>query len=43
VSALDRIEQCISLLRIRREDGPAGRYGREQGGRNALRAQCCWT
>ncbi len=43
VNALDRIEQCGGQFRIRRENGTAGRDGRQQGGRNAFHAQCCWT
>jgi hypothetical protein len=43
VNALDGVEQRVRQFRIRRENGPAGRNGRQQGGRNALHAQCCWT
>src|SRR5580704_4906816 len=43
VNALDGVEQGVGQLRIRRENGPAGRDGRQQGGRNALHAQCCWA
>ena len=43
MNALDRIEQCRRQFGIRRENGTAGRDGRQQGGRNAIHAQCCWT
>jgi hypothetical protein len=43
VNALDSVEQRVRKFRIRRENSPAGRDGRQQGGRNTLHAQCCWT
>src|SRR5882757_768127 len=43
VNALDGVEQRVGQFRIRRENSPAGRNGRQQGSRNMLHAQCCWT
>ena len=43
VNALDSVEQRSGQFRIRRENSPAGRDGRQQGGRDALHAQCCWA
>ena len=43
VNALDGVEQRVGQFRIRRENDPSGRDGRQQGGRNTLHAQCCWT
>ena len=43
VEALDRVEQRGGQFRIRRQNGAASRQGRQQGGRNTVRAQCCWT
>jgi hypothetical protein len=43
VNALNGVEQRIGQFRIWRKNSAAGRDGRQQGGRNAHRAQCCWT
>jgi len=43
VSPLHGVEQRAGQFRIRRENSPAGRDGRQQGGRDTLHAQCCWA